>query len=72
MNVVQELQRVNWQNPGTLSTPARVTVALGALALICALGWYFVIQDKITDFLDIEQLIPTSDSRVAMAERGES
>lgn len=48
MNVVQELQRVNWQNPGTLSGPARLTVALGSLLLICVLGWYFMIQDKIT------------------------
>ena len=48
MNVVQELQRVNWQNPGTLSSAARVIVALGVLLLIGALGWYFMIQDKIT------------------------
>ena len=48
MNVIQELQRVNWQNPGTLSGSARMTVALGALLLICALGWYFMIQDKLT------------------------
>lgn len=48
MNIIQELQRVNWQNPGTLSGSARMTVALGALLLICALGWYFMIQDKLT------------------------
>lgn len=48
MNVVQELQRVNWQNPGTLSGAARLIVALGVLLLIGVLGWYFMIQDKIT------------------------
>lgn len=54
MNVVQELQRVNWQNPGTLSGAARLTVALGALILICILGWYFMIQDKITTHDELE------------------
>ena len=63
MNVVQELQRVNWQNPGTLSGMARVTVALGAMALICALGWYFMIQDKITthDALEAKEVTLRAD-----------
>ena len=54
MNVIQELQRVNWQNPGTLSGPARMTVAFGALLLICVLGWYFMIQDKLTAHDELE------------------
>ncbi len=63
MNVVQELQRVNWQNPGTLSSAARITVALGALILICVLGWYFMIQDKITnhDALEANELTLRAD-----------
>jgi type IV pilus assembly protein PilO len=63
MNVIQELQRVNWQNPGTLSSPARLTVALGALALICAVGWYFFIQDRITthDALEAKEASLRSD-----------
>jgi type IV pilus assembly protein PilO len=47
MNVFQELQRVNWQNPGTLSNPARLVLALAALAAISLLGWYLFISDKI-------------------------
>ena len=63
MNVVQELQRVNWQNPGTLSSAARLTVALGALVLICVLGWYFMIQDKITahDALEAKEVTLRTD-----------
>ena len=63
MNVVQELQRVNWQNPGTLSGAARLTVALGALILVCVLGWYFMIQDKITahDELEAKELVLRAD-----------
>jgi type IV pilus assembly protein PilO len=49
MNVIQELQRVNWQNPGTLSNAARLTLAIAALALIGLGGWYFFINDKITE-----------------------
>jgi type IV pilus assembly protein PilO len=63
MNVIQELQRVNWQNPGTLSGAARITVALGALILICVLGWYFMIQDKIAthDALEAKELTLRAD-----------
>jgi type IV pilus assembly protein PilO len=48
MNAFQELQRVNWQNPGTLSNAARAILAVGALIVIGALGYYFFIADKIT------------------------
>ncbi len=63
MSVFQELQRVNWQNPGTLSGPARLTVAIGALILICVLGWYFMIQDKITthDALEAKEVTLRAD-----------
>ena len=54
MNVFQELQRVNWQNPGTLSNPARGVLALGALVLISLLGWYFFINEKITTHEGLE------------------
>jgi type IV pilus assembly protein PilO len=47
MNAFQELQRVNWQNPGTLSNAARILLAIGALLVICALGYYLFIKDRI-------------------------
>jgi type IV pilus assembly protein PilO len=54
MNVFQELQRVNWQNPGTLSNPARMVLALAALAIISLLGWYLFINEKITTHEGLE------------------
>lgn len=47
MNAFQELQRVNWQNPGTLSNGARLLLAVAILVVMAALGWYLFIKEKI-------------------------
>ena len=47
MNAFQELQRVNWQNPGTLSNSARFVLAAAILVVMAALGWYLFIKEKI-------------------------
>lgn len=47
MNAFQELQRVNWQNPGTLSNGARLVLAVAILVAMAALGWYLFIKEKI-------------------------
>jgi type IV pilus assembly protein PilO len=49
MNVIQELQRVNWQNPGTLSNAARAVLGVGILIVIGLIGWYVFIAEKITE-----------------------
>lgn len=47
MNAFQELQRVNWQNPGTLSNGARLVLSVAILVVMAALGWYLFIKEKI-------------------------
>jgi type IV pilus assembly protein PilO len=49
MNAFQELQRVNWQNPGTLSTAARAIIGLGILVLLGVLGYFLVIKGQIEE-----------------------
>jgi type IV pilus assembly protein PilO len=49
MSVFQELQRVNWQNPGTLSTAARAILGAGIIAIFAALGYFVFIKAKIEE-----------------------
>jgi type IV pilus assembly protein PilO len=49
MNAFQELQRVNWQNPGTLSNAARAILGIGIFAIFAALGYFLFIKTKIEE-----------------------
>ncbi len=49
MNAFEELQRVNWQNPGTLSNVARSILGIGIFAIFAALGYFLFIKTKIEE-----------------------
>jgi type IV pilus assembly protein PilO len=49
MNAFQELQRVDWNNPGALSTAARAVLGVGILAIFAAIGWFMFIKPKVEE-----------------------
>ena len=49
MNPIAELQRVDWNNPGTLSAAARAVISAGILLVLAGLGYYFFIEPKIAE-----------------------
>jgi len=49
VNAFQELQRVDWNNPGALSSSARIVLGVGILAVVALVGWYFLINPKMEE-----------------------
>ncbi len=49
MNAFQELQRVDWNNPGALSTAARIVLSVAILTVVAAVGGYFLINPKVEE-----------------------
>jgi type IV pilus assembly protein PilO len=50
MSVLQELNRIDWQNnPGAASTAARVVLSIGIFAVIAAIGYFVFIKPKIEE-----------------------
>lgn len=50
MNVIQELNKIDWQNnPGAASTQARAALAAGIIVVIAAIGYFLMIKPKVEE-----------------------
>lgn len=50
MNVIQELNRIDWQNnPGAASTSARLALSIGIAVVIGAIGYFLMVKPKLEE-----------------------
>ncbi len=54
-SVSSQFQDLDWKEIGTWPTAPKMVLLLLAFALVCALTWFFVIDDQLTDLKTAEQ-----------------